>query len=335
MYLVEKVSKAKVEHTILARERPLLSKLLKKACAYKGCNRCVVAGAQDRAGDAMAAALKYSKQNRAKQGLPPKQLKELSQEQLTKQQAKANQEGVVTEVEMLTRDGNYRPKVSTWGMFPRPDNISKAYGGGRTLRAGEALESDAKRQERTQRLQATIAKYRQDAGLIVDDEIAKEARTNYSNGEALMADGRLEPAMDYFSKVVEGMPKKSRLFGEALLQRALCLDSLGRAEEAKEEYKALVRHPASDVARRANQMLEGFESMAFLKADQFDFMTQRNAYDVYLTEMSKDYKTGSWNSAYAGPDADEAEPLSPGVVSIIVILLFVLPFGCVAVLATK
>ena len=43
---------------------------------------------------------------------------------------------MVTEVEMLTRAGDYRPKVSTWGMFPRPDNISKAYGGGRTIQKG-------------------------------------------------------------------------------------------------------------------------------------------------------------------------------------------------------
>ena len=32
----------------------------------------------------------------------------------------------------------YRPKVATWGVFPRPANISKQYGGGRTIRPGEA-----------------------------------------------------------------------------------------------------------------------------------------------------------------------------------------------------
>ena len=31
----------------------------------------------------------------------------------------------------------YRPKVATWGVFPRPANISKEFGGGRTLRPGE------------------------------------------------------------------------------------------------------------------------------------------------------------------------------------------------------
>lgn len=35
----------------------------------------------------------------------------------------------------------YRPKVSTWGMFERPANISEAYGGGRNIRPGQELET--------------------------------------------------------------------------------------------------------------------------------------------------------------------------------------------------
>jgi hypothetical protein len=34
-------------------------------------------------------------------------------------------------------DTAYRPKVATWGVFPRPANISQQYGGGRTLKPGE------------------------------------------------------------------------------------------------------------------------------------------------------------------------------------------------------
>ena len=34
-------------------------------------------------------------------------------------------------------EGAYKPKVATWGVFPRPSNISREYGGGRTIRPGE------------------------------------------------------------------------------------------------------------------------------------------------------------------------------------------------------
>jgi hypothetical protein len=33
--------------------------------------------------------------------------------------------------------GGYRPKVSTWGVFPRPQNISQAFGGGRNIKPGQ------------------------------------------------------------------------------------------------------------------------------------------------------------------------------------------------------
>jgi hypothetical protein len=48
--------------------------------------------------------------------------------------------------EIITIDGivsasdtevEYRPKVATWGVFPRPQNISEAFGGGRNIRPGQ------------------------------------------------------------------------------------------------------------------------------------------------------------------------------------------------------
>ena len=45
-------------------------------------------------------------------------------------------------------DGMYTPKVATWGIFPRPKNISKAYGGGRNIRPGQALETDDQKKKR-------------------------------------------------------------------------------------------------------------------------------------------------------------------------------------------
>lgn len=44
--------------------------------------------------------------------------------------------------------GAYRPKVTTWGVFPRPADISKAYGGGRNIKPGQELESKEQKAER-------------------------------------------------------------------------------------------------------------------------------------------------------------------------------------------
>uniref|UniRef100_A0A7S0RES3 Uncharacterized protein n=1 Tax=Pyramimonas obovata TaxID=1411642 RepID=A0A7S0RES3_9CHLO len=281
----------------------------------------------------MAAALEYAKKQREKEGKAPLDFKTMSHEQMTVAEERKKEEdekGVVTEVKMLTKDGKYRPKVSTWGVFPRPDNISKAYGGGRTLKPGGELESPEKRDERARLLKAKIDKYKKGAGLDVAEPVAKQAQEDFSNGEALMRGGKLEQAMPFFTAVIESMPPKSRLGGEAKLQRALCMDSLGRSAEAKEEYQSIRRHPFSDISKRAAQMLAGFEAAEFLKADQFDFRTQRGAYGDYLEAITRSWDQGSWNSGYTG-DGDETE-MSPAIVASIVAGLFLMPLGLVAYL---
>ena len=49
------------------------------------------------------------------------------------------------------------------------------------------------------------------------------------------------------------MHVRSRLGGEARLQEAICLDSLGRNAEAYEIYKKIERHPAPGVAKKAKR----------------------------------------------------------------------------------
>lgn len=73
--------------------------------------------------------------------------KELSAEQFT---LAKEMEQRVRGAEIITIDGAasvsgaegaYKPKVATWGVFPRPSNISREYGGGRTIRPGEVCHA--------------------------------------------------------------------------------------------------------------------------------------------------------------------------------------------------
>lgn len=68
----------------------------------------------------------------------------------------------------------YKPKVSTWGVFPRPNNISKTYGGGRTLRPGEALETAEERAAKEARTRQLIAAYKSQIGLNIDPKLKSE-----------------------------------------------------------------------------------------------------------------------------------------------------------------
>ncbi len=58
----------------------------------------------------------------------------------------------------------YQPKVSTWGAFPRPSNISEAYGGGRNIVPGQPLETKEQAEAREAALKAAMAAYKKKVG---------------------------------------------------------------------------------------------------------------------------------------------------------------------------
>lgn len=61
-------------------------------------------------------------------------------------------------------------------VFPRPRNISEAYGGGRTLRPGQALEPQEQAVEREERIKRSMQEYRKSLGLDVDPEVEAQAQ---------------------------------------------------------------------------------------------------------------------------------------------------------------
>lgn len=59
-----------------------------------------------------------------------------------------------------TKSETYAPTVSTWGVFPRPKDISATYGGGRNLKPGQALETDEQKAAREAAYAAAIKAYK-------------------------------------------------------------------------------------------------------------------------------------------------------------------------------
>lgn len=113
--------------------------------------------------------------------------------------------------------------MSTWGLFPRPADISKTYGGGlrrqgisvcppllqilrpqpplplhaggRTLRPGAALESAEAAAARTARIDAALAQYRRNVGLDVDPDAAAAAQKLVDSGAGYFRVGQLQAAL--------------------------------------------------------------------------------------------------------------------------------------------
>lgn len=82
------------------------------------------------------------------------------------------------------------------------------------------------------------------------------------------------------------MPVRSKWGGLATLQRAIVLDSLGRHREAEALYKSLQAHPSGSVAKKAKNMLFGFEAMAFMKADTMSYIRTTKEFDPFFRRFS-------------------------------------------------
>ncbi|KAB1224579.1 hypothetical protein CJ030_MR2G004971 [Morella rubra] len=70
----------------------------------------------------------------------------------------------------------YKPKVSSWGVFPRPGNISKTFGGGRVIRPGEVLETTEEKAAKEARTRELLAAYNNKIGLKLDPKLKSECQ---------------------------------------------------------------------------------------------------------------------------------------------------------------
>ncbi|KAL0029629.1 hypothetical protein WJX79_009355 [Trebouxia sp. C0005] len=181
-------------------------------------------------------------------------------------------------------DPSYNPKVSTWGVFERPANISEAYGGGRTIKAGTPLEDAAATQARKERIAAALSRFKRDSGTLVDPAVQQACQEAFDEGEQLFKNKLVAAALSKYAVAAELMPLKTELGGRSRLQKAICLDSLGQNKEALAVYGLIERHPNADVAKVAKRMIFGFRAMDNLKAHTISYSVTKGAYDKELLQ---------------------------------------------------
>ncbi|XP_059651950.1 uncharacterized protein LOC132299400 isoform X2 [Cornus florida] len=153
----------------------------------------------------------------------------------------------------------YKPKVSTWGVFPRPSNISKSYGGGRVICPGEVLEKAEDKAAKDERTRKLVAAYKSQIGLNIDPKLKTEC-------------------------------EKSEIHGLAALQWSICQDSLSRANEAQVMYERLQSHPNVKVSKKARQFMFGFQAMEMMKVRDSYLsplkMGYQNFFEAFLEDKS-------------------------------------------------
>ncbi|KAL9247747.1 hypothetical protein vseg_021147 [Gypsophila vaccaria] len=190
----------------------------------------------------------------------------------------------------------YKPKVSTWGVFPRPSNISETFGGGRTIRPGDELETTEDKAAKEARTRQLLAAYKRKIGLNLDPKLKAECQKALSDGDSLMDGGRLKEALPFYQKVMDNLPFQTELHGLAALQWSISQDSLGRTEEARTMYEKLQSHPIGQVSKKARQFMFSFQAMEMLKVTKSTLSPKNTGYGSYFEAFVEDkpsYTSGS------------------------------------------
>lgn len=219
--------------------------------------------------------------------------------------------------EVISIDKDYKPKVSTWGVFNRPRDISKTFGGGRRLQPDDLKETPEEAQARKKRISDALKQYRLATGMEVDPNANAVATKLFNSGLELFEKGELAPALEMFDSASKEVHLRTPIGGEIGLHRAICLDSVGRTDEALAVYTSLTSHPSGKIAKRAKQLVYGIKAMDFLKTRSISYSVTKGAYDEYFNRLS-----GPWNMTYS---ASKDDAVDNRMVTVLATSVMVLP----------
>ena len=153
----------------------------------------------------------------------------------------------------------YTPKSSAWGLFQRPRDISKSFGGGRIITRAEMDRMDDEYATRMQSGQKAQKIFINEIARIEDENIDK-IKDAVSRSRNLMGMGNRQKAVEVLEQVQPIISWHSELGGETYLEIAMALETVDRTDEAREIYGKLVTINWSQKTRRnALQLLQGLD----------------------------------------------------------------------------
>lgn len=172
--------------------------------------------------------------------------------------------------ESATSD-SYRPANGGWGYFPRPKDISKAYGGGKLIGAGvsQSIEDQKRSQMQDEATKERLRRYREKVGIDVASERENKAEIKEALeiGQRAMQRGIYDVAVSALEKVTKYCSTNSKLGGKVFLELAMAYEAVGRSNEAIRIYTVLSNSRIEKVKINAKRLLVGIEAMQFMRDD--------------------------------------------------------------------
>lgn len=199
----------------------------------------------------------------------------------------------------------YTPKSSAWGLFQRPRDISKSFGGGRVITRAEMDRMDDEYNTRMQSGQKAQKIFINEIAKIEDENMDK-IKDAVSRSRNLMGMGNRQKAVEVLELVQPLISWHSELGGETYLELAMALETVERTDEAREIYGKLVTINWSQKTRRnALQLLQGLDITLKIKQQGFRPMSdaQAAAQSAAMSSIQEALKPGlrnAWNEYKKG-----------------------------------
>lgn len=197
------------------------------------------------------------------------------------------------------RKPEYKPTVSTWGVYARPDNISKAYGGGKNIpRGGVDLNSEDAR-EKAEQTRKLLQEFKISSGIVdVDeDKYRDETLAAIERSNELLLQARARQAAKLLEPLLDVVSVKTELGGDLYLQLAVVYEALGLRDSAQDLYAQLKKSPVQRIKSKAKRLSFGFTAMEQLNVDAEsnfqmnwrvpDFDVKRKYETAYIGEKKK------------------------------------------------
>jgi len=181
----------------------------------------------------------------------------------------------------------YRPANGGWGYFPRPKDISQAYGGGKKIGADvqTTFADELRKQKAVEDTREKIRNYREKVGIEVQSEKdhAKEIEEALLLGQRAMQRGVYGTAVSILEKVTKWCSTNSKVGGQIFLELGMAYEAVGRTSEAIQVYTSLTTSRMEDVKYNAKKLLCGIEAMQFMRNEaKSDAFARKKASQTFI-----------------------------------------------------
>lgn len=180
----------------------------------------------------------------------------------------------------------YTPARSSWGVFERPRDISKAYGGGRAISKAEMDKQDEEMEAREKSRDAADTAWRSSTQRR-EMEHEKEIRSALEAARGFMSMGNRRSAVTSLEGVSELCSWQTDLGGEVLLELGMALETVDRTDDARKVYGKLASVSWSmSIRRNAMQLIQGLDITKQIRKDVTPRKAAMDMQNLYVVQAA-------------------------------------------------